>query len=167
MSSPSGDDAGLGDSRPAPEASGPVLPAVITDAGDRAGRRFLEFFTANIRNPNTRQAYARAVGPFLAWCDERGLSLERIDPVATASYIELLGKTRAPETVKQHLAAIRALFDYLVTGGVLPFNPAASVRGPKVVVRKGKTRPLTPDQARGLLGLDRRRDGQSGCATAL
>jgi len=25
--------------------------------------------------------------------------------------------------VKQHLAAIRMLFDYLVTGGVLPMNP--------------------------------------------
>ena len=132
-------------------ADGLVIPALVADAGARAGRRFVEFFAASIRNPNTRAAYARAVGPFLNWCDERGLTLETIDPVATAAYIELLGQTRAPETVKQHLAAIRALFDYLVTGGILPFNPAASVRGPKVIVRKGKTRPLTPDQARALL----------------
>ncbi len=134
-----------------PLAAKPTLPAAIGDAGDKAGNRFLEFFAASIRNPNTRQAYARAVAAFLAWCRQRGLSLEQINPVATAAYIELLGQTRAPETVKQHLAAIRALFDYLVTGGVLHFNPAASVRGPKVVVRKGKTRPLTPDQARALL----------------
>lgn len=57
----------------------------------------------------------------MSWCADRGLSLEQISPVATAAYVELLGKTRAPKTVKQHLAAIRALFDYLVTGGVLPF----------------------------------------------
>ena len=134
-----------------PLATKPVLPALIADAGDRAGRRFFEFFAASIRNLNTRQAYARAVRSFLSWCESQGLSLHSVDPVATAAYIELLGKSRAPETVKQHLAAIRALFDYLVTGGILPFNPAASVRGPKVVARKGKTRPLSADQARALL----------------
>ena len=134
-----------------PLATKPTLPALITDAGDRAGRRFFEFFAASIRNRHTRAAYARAVAAFLTWCENRELTLERIDPVATAAYIEFLSRERAPETVKQHLAAIRALFDYLVTGGVLPVNPAASVRGPKVVVRKGKTRPLTPDQARALL----------------
>ena len=124
---------------------------MIAEAGERAGRRFLEFFTANIRNRHTRFAYARACTQFLNWCEERGLTLERIEPMAVAAYIELLIRERSPETVKQHLAAIRGMFDYLVTGGVLPFNPASSVRGPKVVVRKGKTRPLTPDQARALL----------------
>ena len=49
-----------------------TIPAVISDAGPRAKRRFLEFFTAHIRNPNTRAAYARAVGQSLLWCEERG-----------------------------------------------------------------------------------------------
>lgn len=43
------------------------------------------------------------------------------------------------------------LFDWMVTGGILPFNPAASVRGPKYVIKKGKTPVLTPDEARLLL----------------
>jgi hypothetical protein len=64
------------------------LPRLITDAGDRASRRFIEFFTANIRNPNTREAYARAVGQFLSWSESRGLQLESIGPVAIAAYIE-------------------------------------------------------------------------------
>lgn len=40
-----------------PSPSAPVLPALITTAGERAARRFLEFFTVNIRNKNTRAAY--------------------------------------------------------------------------------------------------------------
>ena len=61
----------------ASEAKGLTLPAVIAGAGERAGRRFVEFFTANIRNPNTRAAYARAVGDFFAWLEERNVTLER------------------------------------------------------------------------------------------
>jgi len=57
----------------------------------------------------------------------------------------------AAPTVKQHLAAIRMLFDFLVTGQIIPMNPAASVRGPKYVVKRGKTPVLTADQARLLL----------------
>ena len=54
-------------------------------------------------------------------------------------------------TVKQHLAAIRMLFDWLVTGQVVATNPAHSVRGPKHVVKTGKTTVLTGEQARELL----------------
>jgi len=128
-----------------------TLPAVIAAAGDRAAYRFLEFFTANIRNPNTRTAYARAVTDFCQWCEERGLTLTGLHPVIVASYIESLGAKYSKPSVKQHLAAIRMLFDYLVTGGVLPMNPAGSVRGPKYVTKRGKTPVLTADEARQLL----------------
>lgn len=131
--------------------AGAMVPAVIANAGDRAGRRFVEFFTANIRNPNTRAAYARAIGDFCAWIDERGLTLERIDPTAVGTYIELLGREKSAPTVKQSLAAIRMLFDWMVIGQVLPMNPASSVRGPRHVVKRGKTPVLTADQARQLL----------------
>ncbi|MFC2173747.1 tyrosine-type recombinase/integrase [Acidobacteriota bacterium] len=127
------------------------LPAVITEAGHKAERRFLEFFTAHIRNPNTRQAYGQAVVQFLKWCHDRGLELAQLEPMLVAAYIEKLTKDRSPSTVKQHLAAIRMLFDYLVLGQVLPFNPAAAVRGPKYVVKKGKTPVLNEQEARGLL----------------
>jgi hypothetical protein len=56
------------------DARGPILPTVIADAGERAGKRFIEFFTATIRNANTRRAYARAVSDFLAWCHQGRLS---------------------------------------------------------------------------------------------
>lgn len=93
----------------------------------------------------------RATGAFLAWCEERGLELRQVEPMAVAAYIERLTKERAPQTVKQHLAAIRMLFDWLVTGQIVPFNPAASVRGPRYSIRKGKTPVLSAQETRKLL----------------
>jgi site-specific recombinase XerD len=71
--------------------------------------------------------------------------------VHVAAYIEGLQATAAKPTVKQHLAAIRMLFDWLIIGQVLAVNPAHAVRGPKHVVRRGKTPVLTEEQARHLL----------------
>ena len=116
-----------------------------------AGRRFWEFFTANIRNRNTRRAYLVAVSQFSAWCEKRKLALEAIQPIHVAAYIEHLMTTHARPTVKQHLAAIRMLFDWLVTGQVVPLNPAHAVRGPKHSVKKGKTSVLTAEEMRTLL----------------
>ena len=74
-----------------------------------------------------------------------------ISPIAVATYIdEMQSRYRAP-TIKQHLAAIRRLFDWLVTGQVMPTNPATSVRGPTHVVKTGKTPVLQPAEARQLL----------------
>ena len=67
-----------------------VVPALIADLGDDASWRYIEFFTANIRNPNTRRAYARACARFFAWCEDRGLSLTAIRPFDVATYIERL-----------------------------------------------------------------------------
>ena len=108
-------------------------------------------FTANIRNRNTRAAYARAVKQFFDWTDKRRLELHEIEPITVAAYIEQLGTTVAKPTVKQHLAAICRLFDYLTTGGILDVNPASAVRGPKYVVRRGKTPVLSAEEARKLL----------------
>lgn len=135
----------------ASKAAGLTLPAVIAQAGPKAGKRFVEFFTANIRNANTRAAYARAVGAFCAWLEEHRLRLEDVEPVVVAAYVEQLGRTMSAPTVKQSLAAIRMLFDWMVVGQVMPMNPASSVRGPKHVVKRGKTPVLTADQARQLL----------------
>ena len=125
------------------------VPVVVDRAGGPARKRFLEFFTATIRNENTRMAYARAVGAFFAWCREYRLELVDIEPIHVAAYVER--HPGSPPTVKQHLAAVRMLFDWLVTGQVLAMNPAASVRGPKHVVKRGKTPVLDADQARQLL----------------
>src|SRR5229473_5140312 len=128
-----------------------TLPATIAAAGAHTGERFIEFFTAHIRNRNTRMAYAVAVRQFFDWCEQRGLRLDAIRPTTVAAYIEQLGAAMAKPSVKQHLAAVRQLFDYLVTGGILQSNPAGAVRGPKYVVKRGKTPVLSADQARQLL----------------
>jgi site-specific recombinase XerD len=130
---------------------GLLVPAVVAGAGEHASKRFVEFFTANIRNPNTRAAYARSVGAFFLWLEERGIRLEDVEPIVVAAYVEELGRRMSAPTVKQSLAAIRMLFDWMVIGQVLPMNPASSVRGPKHVVKRGKTPVLTADQARQLL----------------
>src|ERR1700746_752227 len=128
-----------------------TLPVIIRAQGERASRRFIEFFTASIRNRNTRMAYARAVKQFFDWCEERRLKLGDIEAISVATYIEQLATTASKPTVKQHLAAIRQLFDYLTTGGILEVNPAAFVRGPRYVVKRGKTPVLSSEEARKLL----------------
>ena len=107
-----------------------LVPTMIAAASDHAARRFLEFFAATIRNKNTRMAYYRAVLPFFAWCEAHQLGqLVDIEPLHVAAYIEGLQQQFAKPSVKQHLAAIRMLFDWLVTGGVVATSPAHAVRG--------------------------------------
>lgn len=128
-----------------------TIPTIVRAAGEHAEHRFLEFFTANIRNRNTRLAYLHAVGLFCDWCELHGVKLLSVAPIVVATYIEAMAAERAPPTVKQHLAAIKTLFDWLVVGQVMQFNPAASVRGPKHVVKRGKTPVLSAIEARTLL----------------
>jgi site-specific recombinase XerD len=127
------------------------LPALFAP-DPAASRRFVEFFTANIRNANTRRAYARAATEFATWCERQGLQeLRDLEPVHVAAYIEgLQGRLSAP-SIKLQLAAIRVLLDWLVVGQVLAVNPASSVRGPRYSVKKGKTPVLSAEEARALL----------------
>src|ERR1035438_7239492 len=81
------------------------LPLLIAGAWKRAAWRFLEFFAVNIRNRNTRAAYARAAGEFLRWCEGQGIGeLGRVQPVYVAAYIEQLQSKHTAPTDKQHLA---------------------------------------------------------------
>jgi hypothetical protein len=65
---------------------------------------------------------------------ERGLSLPAIRPFDVSTYIECRQQTHSAPDVKQQLAAVRMLFDWLITGQVVPMNPGAAVRGRKHVV---------------------------------
>lgn len=104
-----------------------------------AAPRFMEFFTAQIRNLNTRRSYVKAAVEFLAWCDARGAhSLNAITPIHVAGWVEAMTATHSPPTVKQRLAAVRHLFDWLVTGHIMQTNPAHSVRGRSI--RAGEAR---------------------------
>ena len=129
-------------------------PPGLFVAKPKAAERFWGFFTANIRNKNTRRAYYKAACRFSEWCEKRKLRhLGLVKPIHVAAYIEHLlqpGVLSKP-SVKQHLAAIRMLFDWLVIGHVLNVNPAHAVRGPKYSQKKGKTPVLTAEEARTLL----------------
>ena len=128
------------------------LPAPLFTPTPKAAKRMLEFFTAQINNPHTRRAYLNASRRFATWCqDHRIGQLAEVQPVHVAAFIQHLQGQLAPATVKQHLAALRVLFDWLVTGQVLQLNPAHSVRGPKYSLKKGKTPVLTAEEARALL----------------
>lgn len=128
------------------------LPAIVTAAGDYAGVRFLEFFAAAIRNPHTRRAYSKAAADFLAWCENAGVSsLTAVHPLHVATWIEMQTREHSAPTAKLRLAALRHLFDWLVTGQVIPTNPAGSVRGPRHSALKGKTPVLDATEARQLL----------------
>jgi integrase/recombinase XerD len=128
---------------------GKPFPELIIAQGPKAVHRFIEFFAANIRSHNTRQAYAQAVSRLLEWCDNRNVSLNEITSITVAQYTE--DHSGSDSTIKQHLAAIRGFFDWMTSGGIVPLNPAAPIRGPRHVVSRGKTPALPAEEARNLL----------------
>src|SRR5260370_31479193 len=114
-----------------PVGASPRVPELLTAAGERAGMRFLEFFAANIRDPHTRRAYARAADEFLAWCSRAGvLSIAAVQPVHVATWIEAGTRELAASSVKQLLDPIRRLFDSLFAAHEGPVNTAARAAGP-------------------------------------
>lgn len=135
-----------------------LLPPAVAGLGRKGAKTVYDYFTSEIRNANTRAAYARAIARFCAWLDERGVGLGDVEARDIASFIEWMGtrgaksfdKAYEAPTIKQHLAAIRMLCGYLVINQVLPINPALVVRGPKHVVTRGKTEHLTAEDARAL-----------------
>ena len=127
------------------------LPALVAREGERASEAFVDYFVATIRNKNTRTAYARAVYGFLNWCEFKGLELSEIKPIVVAAYVEGMLLEKSKPTVKQHLAAIKGLFDFLVVRQVLPFNPASPVKGPSYKIKKGKTPVLSREEAKRLI----------------
>src|SRR6201987_1646216 len=125
------------------------VPDLVAAAGPRATEAYIEFFTATIRNRNTRLAYARACYQFFHWARENGLTLDTVRPFHVAAYIEQMPGSKP--TIKQKLAAIRMLYDFLVIRQLVPVNPTASVRGPKYVVKRGKTPVWSREDAKKLL----------------
>jgi len=133
-------------------AAGAGAPPALFLREARAAERFFDFFTANIHNKHTQRAYYNAACQFSEFCKERGVSdLAQVKPVHVAGYVESLLPGFAKPTVKQHLAAIRMLLDWLVVGQVIDVNPAHAARGPKHVVTKGRTPVLDREEARALI----------------
>jgi site-specific recombinase XerD len=128
------------------------VPAALFAPTPKAAKRVFEFFTTQLNNDHTRKAYMNATRRFAKWCETRGIEeLAAVEPSHIAAFIKHLQSQFTPPTVKQHLAALRMLFDWLVIGHVIEVNPAHAVRGPKYVVKKGKTPVLAAEEARELL----------------
>jgi integrase/recombinase XerC len=129
-----------------------TLPTLILQAGPRVTERVVTFFAVEINNPHTRRAYVRATLGFYAWMERRGLALETIRPLDVAAWMQALKEEGlAVTSIKQQLAAVRILGDYLVRGGVLEANAAANLRGPEGSIRHGKTPMLNAVEANQLL----------------
>lgn len=124
------------------------IPAIITDAGEKALLSFVNFFTAEIENPNTRRAYLTAWREFGKWAEEKGVRLNQVQPFMLAEYREVLKAKYHVRSVKQHLSALRRVFDDLVIHQVIPLNPAASVKGPKFSAQRGVTPVLSDEEIR-------------------
>lgn len=128
------------------------LPAQLYAPTPQAAKRFLEFFTAQINNDHTRRAYLNATKRFAEWCEKHRLRyLVDVEPIHVAAFVKDLQGSFSSPTIRQHLAALRMLFDWLVTCHIIETNPAHAVRGPKYVVKRGKTSVLTGGEARQLL----------------
>ncbi|MGL4461275.1 MAG: tyrosine-type recombinase/integrase [Planctomycetia bacterium] len=125
------------------------VPRIVVDAGPAAGFVWEEFFSGQLRNRNTRTAYLRAVHRFFRWIEPKGILLPQITPGIVGDYLD--SHPGSAPTKKQHLAALRRLFDLLVVRHVVVLNPAASVRTERYEVVEGKTPDIAVDTARLLL----------------
>jgi site-specific recombinase XerD len=135
-----------------PGAEGVAVPTVVAASGPEVANRFLEFFVVSIRNPNTRSTYAAAVRRLCAWLERHGVAdLAAVEPVHVAAYVEELGRTHGKPSVALHLAAIKRLFAFLVTGGALKRSPAVEVKGPAFSRRIGATPVTSMEELRRLL----------------
>ena len=126
-----------------------VRTGALARAGGAAVFASDEFFSARIRNPHTRRAYARAVGRFLAWVEAAGVDLARVTPGMAGQFIDTL--SGGPAAKQQALSACRQYCTGLVQRHAMILNPFASVTGERYQVIEGRTPEITISQARALL----------------
>src|ERR1700726_4517393 len=103
----------------------------------KTAETFLELLGARVRNPNTRSAYRVAWRSFLAFCSARKLELESVKAYHVGAWLDQHSGSKS--TQRQHLAAVRLLFDHLMTRGVIEYNPAARARPPRLVRDTSRT----------------------------
>ena len=114
-----------------------LLEGTSESARAKTAETFLELLGARVRNPNTRSAYRVAWRSFLAFCSARGLELESVKAYHVGAWLDQHPGSRS--TQRQHLAAVRLLFDSLMMRGVVEYNPAARARPPRLVRESSHT----------------------------
>ena len=103
---------------------------------------------------------------FFDWLEAKGVTqIAAIESVHVATYIEHCSARDPRRPRSSAWPRLRHLFDWMVIGQIMPTNPAAAVRGPRHIVRRGKTPVLDPAEARHSSTRSTRRPS-SACATA-
>jgi integrase/recombinase XerD len=108
-----------------------ALPVTPESNRDKIAETLLEILGARLRNPNTRSAYRVAWRAFLDFCSKRQLELEVVKAYHVGAWLDQ--HTGSRSTQRQHLAAVRLLFDHLMMRGVVEYNPAARAKPPRLV----------------------------------
>lgn len=93
---------------------------------DKAVRTFLE---KSIGNEHTREAYNRAISYFQAWCSKQTLPLLQVRHRDMTQYVKELISHYSTASTRQHLAAIKSLYDWLMIRDILDANPVSAVIG--------------------------------------
>ena len=114
-----------------------LLEGTSESARAKTAETFLELLGARVRNPNTRSAYRVAWRSFVAFCSARQLELGEVKAYHVGSWLDQHPGSRS--TQRQHLAAVRLLFDSLMMRGVVEYNPAARARPPRLVRESSQT----------------------------
>jgi integrase/recombinase XerD len=110
----------------------------------------LNILEGRIRNKNTRSAYKTAWRSFFQFCSEFKLELHAVKPYHVGMWLK-----RHPggvSTQRQHLAAVRLLFDHLLEQGVVDINPAARAKPPRLQRESASTRPFENEEIKAFLG---------------
>ena len=118
-------------------ASFDLIEGTSESARAKTAETFLELLGARVRNPNTRSAYRVAWRSFLAFCSARQLELESVRAYHVGSWLDQHPGSRS--TQRQHLAAVRLLFDSLMMRGVVEYNPGVRARPPRLVRESSHT----------------------------
>lgn len=122
------------------------VPAIVASHGTQGRFAWDEYFSGKLRNSHTRNAYLRAVHQFLDWVANECVELQQVTPGMIGRYFDQ--HTGSPPTKKQHMSAIRGLFNVLVLRHVIVLNPALSVKTERFSAVEGKTPEISTEQAR-------------------
>jgi integrase/recombinase XerD len=132
----------------------PSAELVILDARESKRQKtadtLLNILEGRIRNKNTRSAYKTAWHSFFQFCSEFKLELHAVKPYHVGMWLK-----RHPggvSTQRQHLAAVRLLFDHLLEQGVVDINPAARAKPPRLQRESAGTRPFENEEIKAFLG---------------
>lgn len=106
---------------------------MVRTAGSLTADSTVEFCSACVPNVHTRSAYGRAVRELCAWCEDCPVTLGQLSAPVVATYFQEVALRVSASSANLHLSAVRQWLDWLTVRGALPFNPALSARGAKVL----------------------------------